>query len=173
VSVPWNRRGVLDRQIVVRVGLVAFLVISMSIGCTEDNASAPSSTQSTIRPIFDELDLQLDFARSEVASGRVLPATLIVENRSGHEIVDPECLLSAWRYGLIPSDEPSAALWQQVVIDCGGNVVHMPDGYAARRGPVEFRARTSTGEPLPTGSYLAAFEIPGRSGPLTYPIKVI
>jgi hypothetical protein len=131
----------------------------------------PTTTRRATAPIFDELDLRLEFSQSEVEQGGVLRATFIIENRSGHEIVDSDCLLSAWRYGLIPSDEPSAALWQQVTIRCA-QFISMPNGYSVTRGPVEFRARTRTGEPLPTGDYLAAFEVPGRSGRLTYPVKI-
>src|SRR4029079_9899991 len=145
-------------------------IVSLSIGCTEDKASAPSTTQSTAPPICGELDLRFEFARDEVPSGAALLATLIAENHSGHAIVDPECFLGAWRFGLIPSDDPSQLLWQAIIADCG-RALKMRNGYTGR-WTNEFLARTREGDPLPERDYLAAVEIKGRSGRITHPIKI-
>ena len=159
-----------------RLRLVALAVsLAMPIACggEAEPTTSPTTdvTQSAAPQRFDELDLRLELTSSEVASGGELATTLIVENRSGHELTDSGCQIGAGRYALIPVDERSAELWLVPEVDCSGPFV-MADGFAERSDGPTFLARTKFGESLPPGDYIAALQIEGRSDRLEYPVQI-
>jgi hypothetical protein len=119
---------------------------------------------------LDGLDVRLDLGDS-VASGGELRSQLIVENPSGHDIVERGCQLGTGRYALVPVDDPDAELWIQPEVDCGGDWV-IPDGFADTYDGPTFPATTRFGDPLPPGDYLAVVEIDGLRERLSYPVRV-
>ena len=120
---------------------------------------------------FDPLYMELELRSGSVPVGGKVGSLLHVRNDSGETVVDPACRLSAWRFGLVPADDPSGEIWQAVVVDCGDEF-RMEPGFEDTFDGHDFSATTPTGEPLPPGEYLAVLEIEGRSERLTAPVTV-
>ncbi len=154
------------RIIWVVLGLVLFTACGG--GGATDAASEPPTTTTVF---FDGLSLELTFRAGEVESGTELHSTLRIENRSGHDIMVPDCNVAGARYALVPVDEPDAELWLQPVIDCGGPFVY-EDGYGEEFDGPTFPAATKFGEPLPPGEYFAVLEAVGIAPRVEYPITI-
>ena len=120
---------------------------------------------------FDRLTLRLELAASSVDAGASIRSTLVIENRSGRSVTDPRCWLIAGRYGLAPVDDPGAELLTEKIVNCGGPMEY-EDGFRDHYDGPTFVARTTSGDPLAPGEYLASLKIRGRSDRLQQPILV-
>jgi hypothetical protein len=157
----------------------ALLAATLLLGGCATPASAPSATVEGLaapsaepQPAkrFDDLDIALELDSTTVAAGAELEGEVVVENRSGHKVVDPGCWLAASGSAVVPPDDPEAELWLQVVVDCAGpNTIHPGD---EQRDAITFIAATKYGDPLPPGDYVAAVEYRGLSRRLEVPIEV-
>lgn len=135
----------------------------------EAPTAVPSSDPSGQKR-FDELDLALELESGTVRAGATLEGALVVVNRSGHEVVDPGCWLTASSAAIVPPDDPDAELWLQVVVDCEGpDSIHPGD---RERHTLSFTAATKRGDPLPPGDYVAAVEYRGLTRRLEAPVTV-
>ena len=120
---------------------------------------------------FDQLTLRLELAASSVDAGASIRSALVIENRSGRSVTDPRCWLIAGRYGLAPVDDPGAELLTEKIVNCGGPMEY-EDGFRDHYDGPTFVARTTSGDPLAPGEYLASLKIRGRSDRLQQPILV-
>ena len=115
--------------------------------------------------------MTLELNASEVPAGRAVGSHITVRNDSGRAVRDPGCVLAAFRFALVPVDDPDAELWGQVITDCAGAFVIKP-GYVDRYSGPTFQATDKFGDPLPPGEYIATVTLDLRSEPLTQPVTV-
>lgn len=134
----------------------------------------PERGQSSPEPArerrFDDLTLTLELDATTVEGGAEFAGELVVENRSGHDVVDPGCWLAASSSGVVPPGDPDAELWQQVVVDCSGPHTIRPG--EEQRYVMTFVAATMYGDPLPPGDYVVAVEYRGLSRRIEVPVRV-
>lgn len=159
-----------------KVALVTGLVVLiLGSACREEprvespEKSPPPGTQK--RQAFDRLTMSLHLETDEVAPGGTIESQVEVENNSNKAVTDPGCLLSAYRYALVPAGEPQAELWGQVVVDCSGAFKLKPGYMDSYSGP-SFRATDKFGDPLPVGDYLAVMELEMRSERFVRPVTI-
>lgn len=119
---------------------------------------------------FDDLTMRLELESTTVESGAEFTGRLIVENRSGRNVVDPGCWLTASSAGVVPPDDPDAELWLQVVVDCAGPHTIRPG--EDQEHVLTFVAATKYGDPLPPGDYVVAVEYRGLSRRIEVPVRV-
>lgn len=141
-----------------------------AVGTAAQNPDTPVSSPAASNG-FERLDIELSASEPKVMGGRSLTVRLRIRNDSGETVTDPGCVLGSGPHGLVPADDRGAELWQQIVIDCSGPMP-IPDGFDKEYGEFTFYARTSTGDPLPPGKYVAAMEIDGYPGRLEAPVTV-
>lgn len=143
-------------------------------GVAQRPSAAPERERSSPEPErerrFDDLTLTLELEAATVESGAEFAGELVVENRSGHDVVDPGCWLAASSSGVVPPDDPDAELWQQVVVDCSGPHTIRPG--EDERYVMTFVAATMHGDPLPPGDYVVAVEYRGLSRRIEVPVSV-
>ena len=161
----------------VRVFL-AVAVAATGVACTDDAPAAPArhsdrvTTSLANEGRLDGLTLTLEVKKTLLAPGEQTSSQLTIENGTKQVITDPACWLPAYRFGLIPADDPSADLEYAHVVDCGGSFGFKP-GYSDTWTGPDFRAAfIRESEPLPPGDYLAALEIRGFSERLSVPVVV-
>ena len=157
----------------------AFVAAAILLGGCASPASAPSATQEPLEIAsaepqspkrFDDLTVTLELESTTVETGARFEGEVLFENRSGRDVVDPGCWLSASSAGVVPPGDPDAELWLQVVLDCGGpGTIYAGD---EQRDVVTFVAATKYGDPLPPGDYVAAVEYRGLSRRLEVPVVV-
>lgn len=157
----------------------AFAAAAILLGGCAAPASAPSATVEPLEIVtpesrsekrFDDLTLTLELESTTVETGARFEGEVLVRNRSGHELVDPGCWLTASSAGVVPPDDPDAELWLHVVVDCEGpQTIYAGD---EQRNTITFVAATKYGDPLPPGDYVAAVEYRGFSQRLEVPVVV-
>lgn len=144
-----------------------------------------------LTPLEDlEISLELEnlHGRADgpsLAVGEVARAKLIVHNTSEQPVVLTECTLAFARWGLIPADDPSAALprstddrcsaFPEETVPAGGTIRlpvdwRRPAGFVAQRPAPDGSGRYLG--PLPGGAYLATFDVRGRTSDVRLQIDV-
>ena len=164
--------------------LVACLAaMTFSGGCTEEvnhrGSGPPSPSPSPERTparrtkpqTFDRLTMALHLGKDEVQPGGTIRSQVEIKNDSDRPVTDPGCLLQAFRFALVPADDPDAELWGQVVVDCSGPFTYGPGHVNSYRGPT-FHANDKFGDPLPVGDYLAVMELEKRSQRFVVPVSI-
>jgi hypothetical protein len=155
------------RTLLVALGIALALAACGSPEASPPSASTASTTTSGTTSsgappagvVLGGLDVELRVAPTVVA-GEQVEATLVVENRSGRPIVDPDCRLANTRSGLVPVDDPDAEVWGITMTDCGGPFTYEPGAREERR--VFFLYATDRfGDHLPPGAYLATYVVGG------------
>lgn len=162
----------------IRCGVSMGLVVAILLvtGCSEsgESTSSPPTSVHEIGPaeseLFGGLTVRLVFDDTTVESGDQLPNRLQAENRSGHPVTDPGCVVGQTASAIIPADDPEADLGPVNETDCGGPR-DFPDGFSDEWDGPFLVAATTAGEPLPTGEYIAAVEIDGQR--LEYSVEVV
>ncbi len=111
--------------------------------------------------VLGGLRIRLEIDGEVFEPGAGIAARLVVENHSGHPVVDPGCMLANTRAGLVPRDEPDGELWMVTATDCSGPSTYEAGFTDSYDDPARFFARTKYGDPLPAGDYLAGLETCG------------
>ncbi len=152
-------------------------VVALLLACAAcaspaaDVGNRPSPSEEPERERrFDDLTFTLEVESPAVRAGAEFTATMIVANRSGHDVVDPGCWLAASRAAVVPPDDPDAELWLQVVVDCEGSRTIRPG--EEERHVLTLVAATKYGEPLAPGDYVVAVEYRGLSRRIETPVRV-
>ena len=161
--------------------VVAVAALTLCGACTQDATEpgtappspSPERTQAprTKPQAFDRLTMALHLEKDEVQPGGSIGSQVEIKNDSDRAVTDPGCLLYAFRFALVPADDPEAELWGQVVIDCSGPVTIGSGQEDSYRGPT-FHANDKFGDPLPVGDYLAVMELDKRSERFVVPVSV-
>ena len=138
---------------------------------TQASSPSPAPAEVRKRRPFDRLTMELHLRTDRVRPGGVIHSQVELKNDSRHAVTDPGCLLYAYRFALVPADDPAAELWGQVVVDCSGPFVVRPGHIDSYRGP-SFRATDRFGDPLPVGEYLAVMELEKRSERFVEPVTI-
>lgn len=120
---------------------------------------------------LESLTIELVLAEESVGAGGNLRSELVIENRSGEAVIDPECYIASATFGLVPADDPDAELWGAIITDCGGPF-RMEPGFKDRFSGPTFQATTPQGEPLAPGDYLAALKLRGRAERFLVPVEI-
>lgn len=157
----------------------ALLGIAVVLGGCAAPASEPSPSVEALPAAtpeprdegrFDGLRFSIELESDTVRAGAELEGTVVIENRTGEEVVDPSCWLYASSSAIVPPDDPGAELWGQVVVDCAGPNRIEPGETV--RDTISFVAATKFGDPLPPGDYVAAVEYRGLSRRLEAAVTV-
>ena len=108
---------------------------------------------------------------AQVESGAQVTTQLHIENESDHDVTDPDCRLGSHISGIVPADDPDAALWLRVIVDCGGPHTYPPGFSDVHEGPLLIAA-TMHGDPLSPGQYLASMEVDDGER-ISYEVEVV
>lgn len=146
------------------------------------------------QPSFTELgdlDIRLELASGTIRAGQPVAGTLVLTNRTDHEVELTECSEGFASWGLVPADRPDAELPPTFMIDCfDTSMLTIPAHQTVRyrhassdpehdRWPFAAQRANPKGITGPRllgtldgGAYLAVVQIPGRTSTVRVSVPV-